>query len=76
MGEEEEKINNDNDLDEEGPADGSACPPPRESDAMCAQVITWARGPQGQCCQYPTPCTTPEGWETFSSEAECAAAVE
>ena len=53
------------------PAD---CPPPRQSDEVCPQVVVWAKDPQtGACCQYGTPCSAPEGWETFYSEAECRA---
>lgn len=50
----------------------SDCPPPRQTDEICPQVVVWAKNPQdGTCCQYGTPCSAPEGWETFHSEAEC-----
>jgi len=50
------------------------CPPPRQSDEICAQVVVWAKDPQtGSCCQYGTPCSAPEGWKIYSSEAECRA---
>lgn len=52
------------------------CPAPREAEGMCAQVITWALHPDtGECCQYPTPCASPEGWETFTDETACKAAT-
>ena len=47
------------------------CPPPREHDEMCIQVITWALTKEGICCEYPTPCDVPEGLETFSTKEEC-----
>lgn len=53
----------------------SSCPAPKQSQGMCAQVITWAKNPQtGECCQYPTPCAAPDGWATFSSEGACSQA--
>ena len=51
------------------------CPPPRQSNEICAQVVVWAKNPQtGACCQYGTACNAPEGWTTYTSEAECRAA--
>jgi hypothetical protein len=50
----------------------SDCPPPRQSDEVCPQVVVWAKNPQdGTCCQYGTPCNAPQGWRSFYSEAEC-----
>jgi hypothetical protein len=51
------------------------CPEARDYQGMCAQVITWARDPQtGYCCQYSSPCETPEDWQTYTSETDCAQA--
>lgn len=30
---------------------------------ICAQVITSAISPEGECKEFPTPCDVPEGWE-------------
>ncbi len=50
----------------------ASCPAPQQSQAMCAQVITWAKDPNtGACCQYATPCEAPTGWQTFSDQAAC-----
>lgn len=50
------------------------CPPPRQSNEICPQVVVWAKNPQsGACCEYGTPCNAPEGWQTYHSEAECRA---
>lgn len=50
----------------------AGCPPPRQSDEICPQVVVWAEDPQtGSCCEYGTPCSAPEGWKTYYSEAEC-----
>jgi hypothetical protein len=39
------------------------CPPPRPYSGGCIQVIVWATDPAtGQCCQYPDPCSAPQGW--------------
>jgi len=80
IAEDEEKINggekiNDDERLEEGGDSRDECPEPSQSDEMCAQVIAWALGPEGQCCQYPTPCQTPEDWETFHSESDCQEAA-
>ena len=74
IAEDGEKINDDEQLEGDG-GHRAECPEPRQSDEMCAQVIAWALGPEGQCCQYPTPCQTPEDWETFHSEADCQEAA-
>ena len=51
------------------------CPRPKPPENPCIQVIAWAKDPEtGNCCQYPTPCHAPEGWETFPSEAACSGA--
>jgi hypothetical protein len=35
-------------------------------------VIVYARSPElGTCCSYESACASPDGWETFLSEAEC-----
>lgn len=58
--------------DIEPSAEADGCPPAREPEGMCAQVISWAKHPEtGKCCQYPTPCEAPKDWETFSSQADC-----
>lgn len=42
------------------------CPPPHQYSGTCITVIAWAKDPQtGLCCQYPTPCSAPDGWEIF-----------
>ena len=56
------------------PDPGSDCPPPRQSNEACIQVVVWAKDPQtGACCQYGTPCNAPQGWQTFTSDAACRA---
>lgn len=48
------------------------CPRPRPPEEICIQVIAWAKDPEtGNCCQYPTPCQAPEGWQTFNTQGEC-----
>jgi hypothetical protein len=48
------------------PASSTSCPPPRPYNDVCITVIVWAKDPQsGICCQYPTPCSAPDGWEIF-----------
>lgn len=50
------------------------CPPPRPYQGGCVQVIVWAKNPSsGTCCQYPTPCNAPQGWQTYTSLADCQA---
>lgn len=34
---------------------------------VCAQVITYAKSPTGECAQYPTPCDVPSGYTTVAS---------
>ena len=42
---------------------GGNCPPPKQYSGACIQVITYATDPAtGQCCEYPTPCSAPDGW--------------
>lgn len=49
-----------------GTAASDGCPPPRKFSGVCIQVIVWAKDPvTGICCQYPNPCSAPEGWEIF-----------
>jgi hypothetical protein len=44
-------------------------------DQPCAAVLVWAKDPaSGGCCQYPDPCSAPEGWEQFYTPAACEAA--
>ena len=51
------------------------CPPPRQSNEICPQVVVWAKDPQsGACCEYGTACNAPEGWTTYTSVEECRAA--
>lgn len=50
------------------------CPKPRRFSGGCIQVITYAKNPvTGTCCEYPNPCSAPEGWATYTSASECAA---
>jgi hypothetical protein len=49
-----------------------ACPPPQEPDGMCIQMIAYAKNPDTSiCCEYPTPCHAPDGWETFPTMEAC-----
>ena len=50
-----------------------ACPSAEpSSDAFCASVVTYGKNPDGgECCQYPSPCHVPDGWETFSNQEAC-----
>jgi hypothetical protein len=58
--------------DTEPSAQGDGCPPAREPEGMCAQVMAWAKNPDtGKCCLYSTPCEAPRDWKTFGNEAEC-----
>ena len=48
------------------PASSTSCPPAQQYSGVCITVIVWAKDPQtGICCQYPTPCSAPDGWEIF-----------
>lgn len=50
------------------------CPRPRNYQGGCIQVVVWAKNPStGACCEYPTPCSAPEGWTTYTSPEACAA---
>lgn len=50
------------------------CPPPRPYQGGCIQIVVWAKNPStGTCCQYPTPCSAPQGWTTYTSAEACAA---
>ena len=51
-----------------GTASSDDCPPPQSYSGVCTQNIVWAKNPAtGQCCgYYPTPCSAPTGWQTFS----------
>lgn len=71
--EEKEKVNDRNDLPDT--EDGNECPPPREHDDICAQVITYGLSADGVCCEYATPCDVPEDLESFSSKDECQQAA-
>jgi len=49
------------------------CPPPKAFEGNCAQVIATAINPQtGQCCEYPTPCNIPDGWDAVIDPAQCS----
>jgi hypothetical protein len=49
-----------------GTASSTGCPPPQSYEGVCATVIVWAKAPGSDlCCQYPTPCSAPDGWEIF-----------
>ena len=54
-------------------AEPDVCPvQPVPANVRCAYVVTWGKNPDtGDCCQYPTPCNVPTGWDSFASEAEC-----
>lgn len=70
--EKDEKVNEDSELSSEDvEVDEAGCPPPKDSGQICAQVIVWALSPEGLCCEYPTPCHAPEGWQTYSTRGEC-----
>jgi hypothetical protein len=50
------------------------CPPPRQPNNICPEVVGWAKDPQtGTCCQYGRQCDAPEGWKVYNSEEECRA---
>ena len=54
-------------------AASSTCPPPRHFSGACIDVVVWATDPAtGTCCQYPNPCSAPQGWTI--SYTGCAAA--
>lgn len=63
-------------VEDEPPFDNDpSCPPPEEPEGMCIQMIAFAKHPDtGVCCQYPTPCHAPEGWETYPNLEECEGA--
>ncbi len=49
------------------------CPPSLDFEGACDTVIVYAKNPDtGLCCEYPTPCESPEGWEVFYTEEDCA----
>ncbi len=48
-----------------------ACPAPVVSDQNCAQVIVYGRSADGLCCEYPTPCSVPDGVTAYNTLAEC-----
>jgi eight-cysteine-cluster-containing protein len=50
-----------------------ACPAPVAYEGDCAQVITYGRSADGLCCEYPTPCSLPEGVEAYPTLAACEA---
>jgi hypothetical protein len=40
-----------------------SCPRPKQYSGACIQVIVWAQDPAtGVCCEYPNPCSAPDGW--------------
>lgn len=46
------------------------------ANVRCAGVVTWARDPNGsECCEYPSPCNVPSGWDTYGDEAACQVGV-
>lgn len=57
-------------------AQEQSCPPGRNFQGVCIQVIAFAKQPgTGECCQFATPCDVPPGFgEIFFSEEECEAA--
>ena len=74
IGEDDKKVNDHNGLGES--KDNHECPPPREHQDMCAQVITYGLTADGVCCEYPTPCDVPDELESFSSQEECKEAAQ
>jgi len=51
---------------------GFSCPAPRPYQGNCTPVVVWAKSPEtGICCRYYDPCSAPEGWMTYTSQAEC-----
>lgn len=46
----------------------ATCPPARATTDVCAQVITYAKTPDGTCCQYPSPCATPIEGQQYSDD--------
>lgn len=73
IAEDDENVNDVNGL-EEGKSDDQ-CPPPREHQDLCAQVIAYGLTADGACCEYSTPCDVPEELESFSSQQECQEAA-
>lgn len=59
-------------------AQEQSCPPGRNFQGACIQVIVFAQHPgTGECCQFANPCSVPPGFEPiFFTEAECEAASE
>ena len=42
------------------------CPAPRSYTGACEYVVVFAQDPAtGVCCQYPDPCSAPEGWTIY-----------
>ncbi len=50
------------------------CPAPTlpPDNALCDTAIVYARSADtGLCCEYPTACEAPDGWQTFGTLAAC-----
>lgn len=42
------------------------CTAPRQYSGVCVYVVTFAQDPvTGVCCQYPDPCSVPDGWTAY-----------
>ena len=47
-------------------ATADTCPPPRQYNGACIDVIVWAKSPdENLCCMYPNPCSAPSGWTIY-----------
>lgn len=59
-------------------AQEQSCPPGRNFQGPCIQVVVFAQHPgTGECCQFANPCSVPPGFEPiFFTEEECEAATE
>jgi hypothetical protein len=63
-----------------GAADASVprpfvCPEPLEQPpgSGCIGVVAYARHPEsGTCCEYSSPCVSPQGWPVFATSYQCA----
>jgi len=49
--------------EENRPLESQNCTSVQEEESVCAQVITPAVSPAGECKKFPTPCDVPDGWE-------------
>jgi|GEM_PF-1359882 len=48
------------------------CPPPKPFEGICIQVVATAINPlTGMCCDFPTPCNIPDGWQEVGDKSDC-----